>query len=352
MSVTIRDVAKLAGASVAAVSNTLNGGRSTTIRVSTETRERIMNAAAELGYVSNPIAKSLATGRTGVVGLMLPYAQAFVDQNPFCMTVMQGFMNAAINRHLNVMLYTATGGQSDDQSAAMVDSRVDGLVLVMPEEGSAILTRLAHRRIPFVSVLRVPKPGAFNVNSDDYQGARLATRHLIQLGHRHLVHFAGEPRVMTTRPRKQGFLDEARESGVQADVVEASFDWRQGYEATISTFGVQGRSGPTAVFAANDLCANGVLRAFRDLHISVPDDVAVVGYDDTPQADTTHPKLTTVHMGVAEMGELALDLLVRRLEGDPISTPNPVVPVELTVRESCGAKTFAGAVRAPIDPKR
>jgi DNA-binding LacI/PurR family transcriptional regulator len=350
MAITIRDVAQLAGASVAAVSSTLNGSRSQTIRVSQETRERIFNAAAQLGYVSNPIAKSLATGKTGVVGLMLPYAQAFVDQNPFCMTVMQGFMNKAIEHRLNVMLYTASNDGSGADAATMVDLRVDGLVLVMPEEDSPLISKLEKGNVAYVSVLRKPKLGAWTVNSDDYGGARLATKHLIDLGHRNLVHLAGGPTVMTTEPRRQGFLDQARESGVVASVVDANFDWVHGYTAAMHIFGSHSRQSPTGVFAANDLCADGVLRALRDLHIRVPEDVSVVGYDDTTQTVTTQPKLTSVHMGIDEMGSTALELLLSRLEGREVEDHQPVLPTRLTIRESCGANERLGASIAPNDP--
>src|SRR5450432_1720236 len=116
MAITIRDVAKLAGTSVSAVSAALNGTTGSTIRLSEATRERIYAAAAQLGYVSNPIAKSLATGKTKVIGLMLPYADAFVDQNPFCAQVMNGIMREVVHRHYNLMLYTATSGMPPDRA--------------------------------------------------------------------------------------------------------------------------------------------------------------------------------------------------------------------------------------------
>src|SRR5450432_2039924 len=122
MAITIRDVAKLAGTSVSAVSAALNGTTGSTIRLSERTRERIYAAAAQLGYVSNPIAKSLATGRTGVLGLMLPYEDAFIDQNPFCSTLVAGIMREVLAHHYNLMLYTATSGMPVDSAAMMVDS--------------------------------------------------------------------------------------------------------------------------------------------------------------------------------------------------------------------------------------
>jgi len=341
MAITIRDVAKLAGTSVSAVSATLNGKGNTTIRVGPETRARIIAAASQLGYVSNAIAKSLATGRAGVIGVTLPYADAFVDQNPFCMTILRGIMSAAISQHQNVMLYTATEGMPDSKVAMMIDSRVDGLVLVMPGENSPVLTKLEHRNIPFVSILSKPISGRWTVNSNDYEGAKLATRHLINLGHRRIVHLVGEPGVVTTIPRTQGFLDAIREAGIsesESYMVQASFDWRQGREATMKLMSDPSRPSPTAIFAANDLCAQGVLAALRELRLRVPRDVAVVGYDDTALTLTTHPPLTSVHMGVEEMGAMAVRMLIDRIEGRDVPDTQPVLPVRLVVRESCGAR--------------
>jgi len=341
MAITIRDVAKLAGTSVSAVSATLNGRGNTNIRVSSETRARIIAAASQLGYVSNAIAKSLATGRAGVLGVTLPYADAFIDQNPFCMTIMRGIMSAAISRHQNVMLYTATEGITGSKVAMMIDSRVDGVVLVMPDQECPIVTKLQHRRVPFVCILAQPRDGLWTVNSNDYEGARLATRHLVELGHRRIVHLAGQPAVITTAPRIQGFKDAIEQAGISEEesyVVQASFDWRQGREATLALFGEGGKNKPTAIFAANDLCAQGVLSALRDLRLRVPRDVAVVGYDDTSLTLSTQPPLTSVHMGVQEMGEIAVGMLIDRIEGREVPDIQPVLPVRLVVRESCGAR--------------
>src|SRR5476651_773069 len=158
MATTIRDVAKLAGTSVTAVSATLNGSTGGTIRVGQATRERIYAAAAQTGYVSNPIAKSLATGKTKVIGLMLPYADAFVDHNPFCNQVMSGIMREVIHRHYNLMLYTATSGFQLRRAAMYVHSRIEGLLLVMPPADSSIFLKCCKRGIPFVSILHNPTP--------------------------------------------------------------------------------------------------------------------------------------------------------------------------------------------------
>lgn len=340
MAVTIRDVAKLAGTSVTAVSATLNGSTGGTIRVGQATRERIYEAAAQLGYVSNPIAKSLATGKTKVLGLMLPYADAFVDQNPFCNQVMSGIMREVVHQHYNLMLYTATSGIQLDRAAMLVDSRIEGLLLVMPPEDSAIFLKCKKRGIPYVSILDTPTVGSWTVNSDDYTGGRIAAEHLITLGHRRIAHLVGSPGVVTSVPRERGFRDALKEAGIEVVedlIVQSGFDWRLGLESTRLLLERSARTRPTAIFAANDLCAEGAIRAIRSAGMSVPDDIAVVGYDDTWYATLTQPPLTTVHMPIEEMGEMAARMLIARLEGQNGIDPQPVLPVSLTIRHSCGA---------------
>ncbi len=336
MAATIRDVAKLSGTSVSSVSKVLNGSRSKTSRIGEQTRARILAAAAQLEYVSNPIAQSLATGRAGAVGIILPYADAFIDENPFCMTILQGLMREAIRHHLNVTLFTAIEGVSARNAAELIDSRVDGIVLVMPDDTGPIVDRLAKLGMPYVSVLRRPRANTWTVNSDDYHGGRLAAEHLVGLGHRKLLHLAGNPRVMTATPRCAGFTDAAREGGAEVVVMDAGFDWAQGYSATLESYS-NGRRPATAIFAANDLCAIGAMKALNELGIRVPEEVALVGYDDTARASQVHPSLTSVSMGVDHLGQTALAVLVDILAERPNVLSDRTMPVSLTIRQSCGA---------------
>lgn len=355
MSVTIRDVAKLAGISVTTASAALNGTRASTIRVSRQTKLRVQDAAAKLGYVPNAIAKSLATGKSGVIGMMLPYADAFIDQNPFCNEVMVGIIREVVHRHYNLMMYTATS-ESSTSAAAMIGSRVDGLLLVMPPEAGAVLAKCERSGIPYVSVLRVPVGEAMTVNSDDREGGRMAARHLAELGHKRIAHLKGDVTVLTSAPRLQGFRAGLEECGVALPddlVVQAGFDWRLGYEAMQGMLAAPERKRPTAIFAANDLCAEGAMRAIREAGMRIPEDMAVVGYDDTWYAAMTQPPLTSVHMPIAEMGEIAARMLVDTLEGCRPEEAQPVLPVWLNVRKSCGAEAapFVAAT-GDTDPRR
>jgi LacI family transcriptional regulator len=337
MPVTIRDVAKLAGTSPTAVSATLSGTSTSNIRVGKETRERIYAAAAQLGYSPSQIAKSLATGKTKVIGLVLPYADAFVDQNPFCSEVMSGIMHEVVARHYNLMLFTATSGMNYDQMAMLIDSRVEGVLLVMPPDDSAMHLKCERRRIPYVSILRPTHEGAWSVNSDDYAGGLLAAQHLYRLGHRKVAIFEGSADVNTSAPRRDGFLSVYNEAGLEVQVVPAGFGWRQGMTAMNHILEQPLDMRPTAIFAANDLCAEGVMRAAKDAGLRIPEDLAVIGYDDTWFATMTQPPLTTIRMPISEMGNKAASMLIDRLEEKEPEDKNPILPVSLTIRQSCGA---------------
>lgn len=235
------------------------------------------------------------------------------------------------------MLYTATSGIG---SPAQVDHRIDGLLLVMPPADSPLFQRCEKRNIPYVSVLLTPSAGRYTVNSDDYRGGQLAAEHLISLGHRRIAHLRGRSDVNTSAGRQQGFEDSLRGAGIPVDpryVVQAGFNWQIGYQSMRSLLDLPQAERPTAIFAANDLCAEGAMRAIREHELRIPEDIAIVGFDDTRFASMTQPPLTSVHMPITEMGATAARMLIERLEGHEPANPNPILPVFLTVRNSCGA---------------
>jgi DNA-binding LacI/PurR family transcriptional regulator len=341
---TIRDVAKLAKTSVSSVSAVLNDGGGRTIRVGKATRERILTAASELDYAPNPLAQSLVKRKTGVLGLVFPYSSAFTDRNPFCTQVMSGVFEEVVREKYNLMLHTAIG---DDWNAvdanALMDPRVDGLILVLPAPDSPVITRCLRERFPCIAVVYAPcEAGVCIINADDFTGGRLATEHLLRLGHRRIAHLTGDPRIATTTPRRQGYLAALEAAGIVPDPAlhqPGSFTWHTGYAEMARLLDLAPAQRPTAVFAANDLSADGALSLLRERGLRVPDDIALVGYDDTWYATMTQPTLTSVHMPIYEMGMLAAQMLIALVEGREVPDRQPVLPVSLTVRESCGASS-------------
>lgn len=340
MRITLKDVAKEAGASVAACSATLNGKRNGNMRIGEAARQRILDAAAKLGYVPNPIARSLSTGRTGVLGLVFPYVDAFIDRNPFCSMVMNGVFTEAIADNYNMMLYTVRDGVWTGQHR--IDPRMDGLILVLPSDNDPLLMQCAEERFPCVAVVCGSKPGSvMTVNASDYEGGLLGANHLLSLGHEKILMLHGGDSISTNQPRLQGYKDALIRSGKPVNesmIVQAGFDWRPGFEAMTAVLDRPRREWPTAVFAINDLCAAGAIRAIRARGLSVPDDIAIVGFDDTWFTTTTQPMLTSVRMPIKELGALATRMLANEVEGNPPAERHPVLGVSLTIRNSCGSQ--------------
>jgi LacI family transcriptional regulator len=343
---TLRDVARQAGTSTATASAVLNGGGRDAIRVSEATRGRIRAAASALGYKPNRVARSLVTGRTGVLGLVFPYAGAFIDRNPFCSQVMAGVLEEVVCEQYNLMLHTAAGKDTESPFAdgTLPDARADGLLVVIPRPNDPVLTRCRSENFPCVALVYESGPGEedlLTVNADEFAGGRLAAEHLLTLGHRRIAHLTGNPEVATAEPRRRGYLAALEEAGIAPDpalIVPANFDWTAGYAAMARLLDLPSDRRPTAVFAANDLCAEGALRAILERGLRVPEDIALVGYDDTWFAARTRPPLTTVRMPIEEMSALAARLLIAAVERREIPDRRPLLPVSLTVRESCGAE--------------
>lgn len=339
---TLRDVANLANTSPAAVSATLNGTAAGKVRVGQATRQRILDAAKQLGYTPNLVAQSLALKRTGVLGFVFPYSHAFVDRNPFCTQIMAGVFEAAVDTQCNLMLHTALG---DDWNAAddsaLIDARVDGLLLILPTQNSPVVARCRRERFPFVAVCYQPSSNEdFTVNADDFAGGRLAAAHLLGLGHRRIAHLVGDLFVATAAPRLAGYRAAMQASGITPDpdwVVPAGFNSQGGYQAMKQLLALPLYRRPTAVFAANDQCAEGALLALKEAGLRVPDDMAIVGYDDTWYAERAQPALTSVRMPIAYMGGYGVRLLLAQVKKEKIPERQITLPVSLTIRHSCGA---------------
>jgi DNA-binding LacI/PurR family transcriptional regulator len=339
---TLRDVAKLANTSPTAVSATLNGAAAGKVRVGEATRQRIFEAARQLGYSPNQLAQSLAVRRTGVLGFIFPYSHAFVDRNPFCTQIMSGVFEAAIDTRCNLMLHTALG---DDWNAAddgaLIDARVDGLLLILPTPHSPVIARCRRERFPCVAICYSPDSEEdFVVNADDFHGGYLAARHLLDLGHRRIGHLSGNPLVATSQPREDGYRAALNEAGIKPEadwIIPGGFNQEEGYAAMQHLLALPARRRPTAIFAANDLSAYAALRALRENGLRVPEDMAIVGFDDTWHATQTDPPLTSVHMPIALMGGYGLRMLLARFRKEKITERQLTLPVSLTIRQSCGA---------------
>jgi LacI family transcriptional regulator len=338
--VSIKEVAARAGVSFQTAGKVLNGGD---VRVSAGTEERILSAAAELGYRPNTIARSLVQRATTTIGLVasdasdVAIAQASVAAE----------QAARKNGHCVLIGHLAAGGADGaDIVRALIERRVDGIVAAAPEvEEDTEVADLLRRYVPSVSLQAVPGGGVPTVGSNHRETGRLAAGHLLGLGHTSIGTVTGLFRRRVTRSRLHGHEDALRDAGLEpSEDLVAEGDWTPRGGATATRLLLERSPELTAIFVHSDVMAIGVLSALWRAGRRVPADVAVVSCDDISFAEFLTPPLSTVRVPLAETGRQAVELLLRSIAGEPVPERTPLLPVELVVRDSCGGrrKTTAG----------
>lgn len=338
MNITMRDIALRAGTTTGVVSVALNGAKSKTLRLSEDTRKRVLKAAEELGYRRDMRATALVTGKNQVIGLMLPEVHSFAAPDPFYSLVTAGAAAGASRAGYNLMLYTAVAEEEGHRAAEKIDRRIDGLILVLPPKETPLFEECRRLGIEVIGVIQEPERAPLTVNSDDYEGGRLATQHLLDLGHRRIAHLFGFEADYMREGRYRAYRDALFAAGVDALpewMAEGRFNRKFGFAATQRILQLPDHRRPTAIFAANDLSAHGALDAIDEAGLSAPADISVVGYDDTWYASITNPPLTSVRMNVDQVGFRAAEMLIGKIEGR-VQESHEVVSVSLTVRGSTG----------------
>ena len=306
--------------------------------VSQSKRERVLRTMEKLGYVVNMQARSLAGGRTQVIGLLI-----HAIDNAYSGAIMKGIDIEVGQKDYNLMLYT-THRQKAKESAFVTQltrNVVDGLLLVLPRNAEAYLETLHKRRFPFVLVDHqwsssdMPVP---SVSSTNWKGAYEATAYLLQLGHRRIGFITGSMDMTSAQDRLAGYKAALQEHGLPWDtelVYEGDFAQLSGYNGANTLLSVA--EPPTAIFASNDFTAFGVMDAARERGLHIPRDISIIGFDDVFQAEHVRPALTTVRQPIEEMGRCAVRLLLKYIE----QPESPVEQIELSTtliqRESCQA---------------
>jgi DNA-binding LacI/PurR family transcriptional regulator len=321
---TILDVAARAGVSKSLVSLVMRDSPS----VSEEKRRAVLAAAAALDYRPNAVARSLVQRRTRVLGVMLSDLH-----NPFFADVLDGVAARAGERGYKAMLNTGNRAASGEAEAieTLLELRSDGLILAAPRLDAARITRAA-RSVPVVVVARTIAGTRVDcVSNDDPAGAALAVDHLVALGHRRIAHIDGGEGA-GAQARRQGFVRTMRRHGLASLARTARGDYtEEGGAKGVAALLARGAR-PTAIFAANDLSAIGALDTLTRRGLRVPEDISLVGYDNTSLAALRHLDLTTIDQPREAMGRTAVDLLLERLERRRTTPRRVVMAPALVVR--------------------
>jgi LacI family transcriptional regulator len=327
---TIQDVAKRAGVAPMTVSRVINNSG----YASTEVREKVVAAINELGYVPNTLARSLRIRRTHTIALILTDIT-----NPFFTTMARGVEDAA-----NAAGYTVIFGNTDESEeketrylAMIQQKRVDGILLV-PAGGSVQpVEKIRQVGTPLVVLdRRIPGEVVDVVRCDTDAGAYQLTRMLLDMGHHQIVMLTGPASVSTAEDRAAGFRRAMQAAGESAPLVlYGSFTHDSGYANARKALSMPNR--PTAIIAANNFIMIGALKAIHAAELEVPEDIAVVGFDDLPPFMVIEPFLTVASQPAYEMGRQAAELLISRLTGENTSPPQEIlIPLGITVRQSSG----------------
>lgn len=335
--VTVQDVARAAGVSAMTVSRVVNGGEN----VRESTRVAVMEAIAQLNYSPNSAARSLAAGEATQIGLLYSNpSAAYLSQ------FLIGALAAARRAGCHLVLEACEGDRPSEQAEAtrsFASTSVEGVILPPPlSEVAPVRAELDAAGIPWVSVAMGLAPEhSLNVRIDDFEAAGAMTRHLLSLGHRRIGFIRGNPNQSSSTERFRGFaaaLDEAGLDIAAMPVEQGYFTFRSGIVAAERL--LDRPEPPTAIFASNDDMAAAAVGVAHRRGLHVPQDVSIVGFDDTSLATTIWPELTTVRQPIATMAETALSLLLARIrarrgaQGEPLD--EQVLAHELILRESSG----------------
>jgi DNA-binding LacI/PurR family transcriptional regulator len=324
------DVAARAGVSHQTVSRVLNGHP----HVSATTRTRVLAAIAELGYRRNLSARVLATGRSNVIGVV---AQNTTLYGPSSMV--QAIGEAALGADLSLTVGHVAGYDATAASRRIVERLVQqgaaGVVFIAPVDAAAEAMRLVPDGVPIVTVDGLPEWQVANVSVDQYTGGLMATRQLLEAGHRTVWHVAGPEQWHGSRAREDGWRAALAEVGAVAPpMARAGWSAASGYQCGRMLARIPDC---TAIFAANDHVALGIMRALVEQGRRIPGDVSIIGFDDVPEAGYFHPALTTIRQEFADVGRQALRLLLDQIATGTKSAESALVEPVLVTRDTVTA---------------
>lgn len=325
----MRDVADRAGVSVTTVSHVVNNTRP----VSDELHHRVSSAMDELGYQPNVLARSLRRGETHTVGVILPDSS-----NPYFAELARCIEDHSFEKGYSVILCNSDNNTDKERlyTQVLADKQVDGIVMVAAGDSVENINGLLNRGIHLVLVDRfIPEVQVDFVLVDNKKGAKIATQHLIELGHKSIGCIVGPKNVILSKERLEGYRQALIENGIPYRnelVIEGDFQYKDGFEAANKLLSVNVE--PTAIFATNDLMAVGAVSSGLERGLSIPGQLSVIGFDNIPLASYANPPITTIDQPKSEIGALATEILLHRM-GDPDIQPRvEILDPKIVVRKS------------------
>jgi LacI family transcriptional regulator len=330
---TLEDIARLSGFSRSTVSRVINGDEN----VKEDTRQHVLEVIQKINFQPNLIARSLAAGRTNVLGLVIPAGVSTIFTDPYFPQLIQGVSTGCNAQGYSVMMWLAEPEYERRMIGQIMHSGLlDGVIVSSMLIDDPIVQSLYDSKMPFILIGRHPTLDVNYLDVDNLSGGREATLHLCRLGYRRIATITGPQNMIAGYDRYQGYQRALEEHHLPFDaslVAEGDFSEVGGYNAMLKLL----REKPDAVFVATDTMAMGALRALREAGLRVPEDMAIVGFDDMPDAARANPALTTARQPTLRMGLVAVETLVEIIRYPDSQTRNVVLPIELVIRKSCGA---------------
>jgi LacI family transcriptional regulator, galactose operon repressor len=336
--VTSLDVAKRAGVSRTTVSFVLNNVVG--MQISQETRKRVLEAARELGYVPDAAAQALASGRSSTVGLLLARRSNVIASDMFLTQIMEVLVREVNRQGMRLLLEVIEDYERQESYLKLVRSNsLDGVIYSGPRFNDAALSFLVEHGVPTVLMGTLPDSPYCFVDIDNRAAAKRAVAHLISLGHKRVACLTNaNPSYVAAFERLQGYQDALAETGQPLElelIYYGDFDPESGYHRMNNLLDVKPL--PTAVFVASDVVAFGAMAAIRERGLRIPEDIALVGFDDVPVSRYIEPSLTTVQLPVMELARIATEMVVSLIRGEKLEHSQVLLDASLVVRRSCGA---------------
>jgi LacI family transcriptional regulator len=332
MSLTLEDIAKMSGFSRSTVSRVINGDP----KVSEQTRKEVLDVIQKIGFQPNLAARGLAVGRTRVIGLVIPASLSAIFSDPYFPLLIQGAASACNTHGYSIMLWLAEPEyERKTISQVLYNGLIDGVLVSSMLMDDPLIERLSESQQPFLVIGRHPTNERINfVDVDNRLGAYQAVSYILHTGRRRVAAIVGPRNMIAGIDRYQGYQDALRERGLHLQpelIAEGEFSDLSGYLAMKQLL----RQRPEAVFVASDAMAFAAMRAIQEAGLRIPDDIAIVGFDDIPAAATSKPPLTTVRQPIQRTGGVAAEMLIERIEHPETQPCRIVLPTELVIRSSC-----------------